>query len=108
MAVICLDFSKLKSLADNIDNHKPLVVVGDFNIDICNGKNHSSLTQISQVLQCKQLVTEVTNNHGSLIDMVFSNCSDAATSTIESTWSDHKILLTTVPKNMKVTPMIST
>ena len=74
-----------------------MVILGDFNIDMSNVENNAKLTHISQLFNCQQLVTEPTNNHGSIIDLMFSNYHNASVSTLESTWSDHKILFASVP-----------
>ena len=79
--------------------------MGDFNIDISNGNNHNYLTKICQILKCQQIVTEVTSDPGNLIDMVFSSCSSTSSSTIECTWSEHKIFLTTIPHHTDETSL---
>ena len=90
-------FSELQIMSSQIDLHMPLVIMGDFNIDTSNIIYNTKLTQISQLFQCQQLVKEPTNDHGNIIDLVFTNCSYASVLTLESTWSDHKIVFATIP-----------
>jgi endonuclease/exonuclease/phosphatase (EEP) superfamily protein YafD len=92
--------SKLTAIALEIDLTKPLIIVGDFNFDIWNGKNTSHLQTVSNILGCQQFITEITTDYNSLIDMVFSNEAQVITSTIESSWSDHKILFIAYPTSI--------
>ena len=89
--------AKLQTIASEIDLTKPLLVIGDFNFDIWNGKNETHLQTVSNIFSCQQLVNEVTTDYNSLIDMVFSNVPTVQASTIESSWSDHKILFIAYP-----------
>lgn len=75
-----------------LDLNLPMVIMGDFNTEMSNAENNAKLTHISQLFNCQELVTEPTNDHGNMIDLMFSNYPNASVSTLESTWSDHKLL----------------
>ena len=79
-----------KELLPRVDQSKPLVIIGDFNIDIQQKK-----TRIEQFMfekfGCKQLMDRPTTDNGSIIDLIFSNY-PGKIGTEETYWSDHKLL----------------
>ena len=59
-----------KELLPRVDQSKPLVIIGDFNIDI-----QQKMTTIEQLMferfGCKQLMDSPTTDNGSIIDLFF-------------------------------------
>ena len=78
-----------KELLPYIDNTRSLVIMGDFNLDV--QRNHALIQILSEKFMCKSLIKEPTTDKLSVIDHVFSNI-DGVSGTIETYWSDHKIV----------------
>jgi len=83
--------AKARRISENLYTSQPVVVMGDFNIDISDQKNEHVIKELEDIFQCKQIVTEITTNYGTTIDLVFTNTT-AICSIIESLFSDHKIV----------------
>ena len=79
-----------QELVKHIDSNKSLVIMGDFNIDV--SKKRSGLEQfMAETFSCQQMIHEPTTDHGSTLDLIFSNCTGNY-GTIETYWSDHKLV----------------
>ena len=91
-------FNKLLStfndLSVEIDLHQPLVILGDMNLDANDVASFEKISLLEETVGSKQIVKECTTNNGTCIDLVFTNLPEdnIHVSTIENTWSDHKIL----------------
>ena len=46
---------------------------------------------MDNMFHCQQLIHEPTTDHGSILDLIFSNQNGCA-GTVESYWSDHKLI----------------
>jgi hypothetical protein len=70
--------------------HKPLVILGDFNIDVL--KCHRGVLQyLYDKLNCRLCLNEPTTDNLSALDLIITNI-DATVGTVETYWSDHKII----------------
>ena len=90
--------TNLQTIALDINCNIPFVIIGDFNIDANKPENSGTLKRICQIFNCRLYSEEITTDYDSMIDLVFSNATDICTSTIENTWSDHKIVFVSTPK----------
>ena len=78
--------------------HSNILIMGDFNLDIQTG-NDNFLRFMEDKFRCKQVVSKVTTNYGSLLDLIFVKVNsdvDIETDVVEAYWSDHKIVYTAV------------
>ena len=85
-------FTKLRDLIAEIDTRSPLIIAGDFNVDAQNNNFNNIIKNIEAITNCKQIVNEITTDYDSTIDLAFTNIHMLQSSTIESIWSDHKLL----------------
>ena len=76
-------------LLPHLDIVKPLIVIGDFNIDILHG-NRAIVNFMDRTFACKLHTCQPTTDNLSAIDLIFSN-QNGCIDTIETYWSDHKI-----------------
>ena len=81
-----------RNFAEELDLNKPLTVLGDMNINAADDNNTAHIKHIENIISSSQIINESTTNHGSILDLVFSNIPDIQYSVIETTWSDHKII----------------
>ena len=88
----------------NLLSDDPVVILGDFNVNIINDDDHGSrqLLRYMRNLQYRQLINEVTTNGGTAIDHIYTNLDDAVThhGCLESYTSYHKLLWFTVDKDV--------
>ena len=77
-------------LAEHVDPQNPLVIMGDFNIDVSQ-KECGLEKFIAEEFHCYQLMHEPTTDQGSTLDLVFTNCTGSV-GTVETYWSDHKLV----------------
>ena len=78
-------------LVEHVDPQNPLVIMGDFNIDVSQ-KECGLEKFIAEKFHCYQLMHEPTTDQGSTLDLVFTNCTGSV-GTVETYWSDHKLFL---------------
>ena len=83
-------------LKQELDVHKPFILLGDFNFDLING-NIPFQDFMMQTFRCSQHVKESTTDYGSLLDLIFSNITSFFTGIVECYWSDHKIVYASFP-----------
>ncbi len=82
-------FTELQRMMDSIDSTKPFVIMGDFNI---NKHVHSALiAKMSQVVRCKQIISDVTTKANTCIDLIFSNMNANAHGSIFTAVSHHQL-----------------
>ena len=67
---------------------KPVVVMGDFNVDLSK-TSRNIIKKICSMFGCTMLINEPTTDNQSTLDLVFSNI-DGTVGTSEAYWSDHK------------------
>lgn len=78
--------------------HSNVIIIWDFNLDIQTG-NDNFLRLIEDKFKCKQVVSNVTTNYGSLLDLIFVKVNsdvNIETDVVEAYCSDHKIVYTAV------------
>ena len=78
-----------------------MIIMGDFNYDLLKG-NTNFLQYMEETFTCKQIVSKVTTDYGSLIDLVFCKTVQARhieTDVLEAYWSDHKIVYVAIDMN---------
>ena len=88
--------SKLLPILDV--RHSNILIMGDFNLDV-QSENDNFLRFMEDNFRCKQVVSKVTTNYGSLLDLIFVKVNsdvDIETDVVEAYWSDHKIVYTAV------------
>ncbi|XP_060603693.1 uncharacterized protein LOC132756597 [Ruditapes philippinarum] len=79
-----------EKLIPHLVPHKPLVILGDFNIDVL--KYHRGVLQyLYDKLNCRLRLNEPTTDNLSALDLIITNI-DATVGTVETYWSDHKII----------------
>ncbi|XP_061173536.1 uncharacterized protein LOC133182702 [Saccostrea echinata] len=89
----------INKLSKVVKNHQNIIIIGDFNIDLCNGGS-SVATYMSEAFSCKQIVSKTTHSSGSLIDHIYTNMTcNSITDVIESVYSDHKIIYTSLARD---------
>lgn len=89
----------LSQLLPTLDiRHSNILIMGDFNLDIQTG-NDNFLRFMEDKFRCKQVVSKVATNYGSVLDLMFVKVNsdvDIETDVVEAYWSDHKIVYTAV------------
>lgn len=93
----CLDFffEQLNAALQHFETIRfssasPLIVVGDFNIDMLKSTLESRrLDSLFVKFNCRQIIDRQTSNYGSLIDHVWTNIMSLNIEYLESFWSDH-------------------
>ncbi len=82
-------FSKLKAMMEHIDTTEPVIIMGDFNV---NKQVHGTLiAQISQILQCRQIISDITTQSNTCIDLIFTNMNPSACGSIFTAVSHHHL-----------------
>ena len=71
---------------------EPFLLIGDMNIDAACSANISKISYIEQMLKCRQFMFEVTTDHGTILDHIYSNTHIIECGTIDNPWSDHKFV----------------
>ncbi len=80
---------ELKAMMEHVDNTEPLIVMGDFNV---NKQDHSTLIRkMSQVIQCRQIITDVTTKSNTCIDLIFTNLDSTRHGSIFTAVSHHHL-----------------
>ena len=78
-------------LIPHLNPSMPLVIMGDFNIDV--SRNHGHIIKfLNDSFVCKLLTKEPTTDNLTTLDHIYSNIEDGIVGTIETYWSDHKIV----------------
>lgn len=80
----------LSQLLPQVNLTEPLVIIGDFNFDLRHHQNF--LTFMKKTFHTDQYITTATTIAGSIIDLVFSNCSLTYCNALLCPWSDHKTI----------------
>ena len=87
-----------RELGKYIDISKSVIFIGDFNIDV--SKSDKGVNQFMQnEFHCSQLVQHMTTDYGSILDLVFTNCTGSC-ETIDAYWSDHKLVYFSITENL--------
>ena len=75
-------------LLPRVIHGKPLIVMGDFNVDSSN-TSKLLIKKLCSMFGCTMPINEPTTDNQSTLDLVFSNI-DGTVGTNETYWSDHK------------------
>ncbi|XP_070548510.1 uncharacterized protein [Ptychodera flava] len=78
-------------LLPNLNLSMPLIIMGDFNLDILSG-NIALLNFVINTCSCHQLITEETTDNHTALDLIFINRPIISSGTLEISWSDHKAI----------------
>ena len=91
-------FCELNKLFSKCDMSKPILLIGDFNIDILSEQNSRFLSSMSVSYGLQQLIKEPTTTECTAIDLVFTNVNSVTGFPLTNTWSNHHTLFTYIPK----------
>ena len=80
-----------------INSEEPLIMLGDFNIDIHNDPKNRFLVDMQERFNLEQILQDPTTWEGTQIDMVFSNVRDSQAYALTNTWSKHHTLFAQLP-----------
>jgi len=95
-ALFCGD---LDSYLSGIDKSKPVVIVGDFNIDISSPRGSKFVKYMETNHNLTQMVKDTTTWEGTTIDLVFSNVPHIKVDALTTTWSKHHMLVAKLPSS---------
>ena len=73
-----------------IDTTKPLIILGDFNINVQT--SHAINTFMSTAFNCTQRINEATTIANTTIDLVFTNTTLQYKTALYCPWSNHKTI----------------
>ena len=101
-SVLSLNAFKLllkRELIPAIETTMPLIILGDFNIDISENEHLLVQQYMKNTFNCRNVSFGPTTDYGTTIDLVFSNIDTICTSTLECPWSDHKAIIVCTDKS---------
>ncbi len=82
-------FKALHTMMEHTDGTEPTIIMGDFNV---NKQEHGALiAKISQILQCNQIITDVTTKSNTCIDLIFTNIEASKHGSIFTSVSHHHL-----------------
>ena len=82
-------FNALQEIVRHTNPSQPLIIMGDFNI---NKQVHQNLIiKMSQILHCKQIISDVTTKANTCIDLIFTNMNASAYGSIFTAVSHHHL-----------------
>ncbi len=76
---------------------KPLVLMGDFNIDCSQIAGKKFTQMMAEQFGLMKCVTEQATWAGTCIDLVFTNMQDLLVETVATTWSTHNFISANIP-----------
>jgi hypothetical protein len=93
----CVFMDRFHRLVSEIDRQEHLIIIGDFNFDISGDNNRNILEFMESKSNCVQIIVEPTTNHNSILDLIFTDCQNTTSGTLECWWSDHKAVVVGIP-----------
>ncbi len=82
-------FKALRKIAKHANPSEPLIIMGDFNV---NKQTHQPIiTKMAQILQCRQLVSDVTTKANTCLDLIFTNMNAKQHGSIFTAVSHHHL-----------------
>ncbi|XP_066265421.1 uncharacterized protein [Branchiostoma lanceolatum] len=91
----------MRALVNTMDNTTPIMICGDFNVDLQVSDNIPPLLDTMITLGFRQLVSNPTTDYGSLLDHVYINrYLQATANVIDCYFSDHDIINVKVSKSI--------
>ena len=82
-------FKALQEITMVANTSQPLIVMGDFNID--KHMHQSVIVKMSHILQCRQIISDVTTKANTSIDLIFTNMNTVAHGSIFTAFSHHHL-----------------
>ena len=73
-------------------NDQPIIMIGDFNIDLSVKKNTSFCKFMKSKYNLDQYMKQYTTKYQTTIDLLFSNYPHLNLSSVYSYWSDHYLI----------------
>ena len=89
-----------------VDLTQSLVIMGDFNVNICDDNNKAFVDFINQQFRCHQKITKTTTDKQSMLDLIFTNIDNVEVGVTECPWSDHNAIYLTIPNLMCTSALI--
>ncbi len=82
-------FTELQEMIQQVDDTESLIIMGDFNV---NQQEHGTIVaKMSKILQCRQIITDVTTKSNTCIDLIFTNMDPTARGSIFTSVSHHHL-----------------
>ena len=72
-----------------VDLTQSLVIMGDFNVNVCDDNNKAFVDFMKQQFKCHQRITKPTTDKQSILDLIFTNIDNVEVGVTECPWSDH-------------------
>ena len=88
---------QLQKYLSHINLQEPLMMLGDFNIDIHNDPTNRFLVDMQEKFNLEQVLQDSSTWEGTQIDMVFSNIPNTKAYALTNMWSKHHTLFAQVP-----------
>ena len=84
----------LQALISNCDLHHPIIICGDFNVDLLHATTEHALLTLMSKHGFRQLITEATTDNGTLIDHAYCNFTHpmVTAEVIDCYFSDHDLI----------------
>ena len=83
------------------DQKSPIVILGDFNMNIQENSHHSFLMEMKSKYNLQQLVSQPTTLEGTTIDLIFTNIPSLKFEILTNTWSSHHTLTVYIENNIQ-------
>ena len=90
-------FNELDQFTESHHLDQPMLIVGDFNINVADSAGHHFVSKMYQKYKVTQLMTGPTTWEGTQIDLAFANDSACGASSLLNTWSQHNTIVVKVP-----------
>ncbi len=82
-------FTKLQEVMEHVDMTKPVIIMGDFNVNkLIRG---TLIANMSQILHCRQIISDITTKSNTCIDLIFTNMEPTACGSIFTAVSHHHL-----------------
>lgn len=98
---ICL-LEELSECLSFVPMSEPIILIGDFNIDIHGRDQHRFIQHMLSNYNLQQCIAGPSTWDDTCIDLVFSNIPSIQTFTLVNTWSKHNTVFGIVPKHESV------
>ena len=89
----------LQLIPQVVDINQPLIITGDFNIDISDPTIQTPpiISFMENNFNCRQTTPSFTTIRNTTIDLTFTNIINCTTNTIYTPWTDHYLIHTNIP-----------
>ena len=86
----------LQSLEPLLDKNLPLLITGDFNINVSD-ESPKIISYMNNKFNCYQTTPQITTIRDTAIDLTFTNVAHCTTDTIFTPWTDHYLVYNHIP-----------